>query len=133
MRYELPTGKKVNIPDNEIDLFMKNHKMTKDEAIHLWLCDNDYEEDETEKELTAKAKTIRIDHDAHKLKTADSEKKKRTVKISDEKVAFFTDLKDYLSDMGYEFEVKTENKLIEVTIGEKTFKLDLIEKRKPKK
>jgi hypothetical protein len=64
-------------------------------------------------------------------------RKPKTVKVSDEKKALFDSiLKNLDRCVGVEPEnvsVLTENKLIEVKIGAKTFKIDLVECRKPKK
>ena len=64
-------------------------------------------------------------------------RKPKTVKVSDEKKALFDSILENLDRcVGVESEnvsVLTENKLIEVKIGAKTFKIDLIECRKPKK
>jgi hypothetical protein len=63
-------------------------------------------------------------------------RKPKTVKVSDEKKALFDSILENLDRcVGVEHEnvsVLTENKLIEVKIGAKTFKIDLIECRKPK-
>lgn len=62
------------------------------------------------------------------------EKKPRTVKISDEKKELFnTILQNLNRAIGVENEnitVLKENKLIQVKIGEKIFKIDIIEQRK---
>jgi len=64
-------------------------------------------------------------------------RKPKTVKISNEKKALFDSIFTNLNRCeGVEPEsitVLTENKLIEVKIGDKTFKIDIIECRKPKK
>ena len=64
-------------------------------------------------------------------------RKPKTVKVSDEKKMLFDSIFVNLDRCeGIEPEsitVLTENKLIEVKIGGKTFKIDLIECRKPKK
>ena len=65
------------------------------------------------------------------------DRKPKTVKVSNEKKALFESIYANLDRCeGVEPEnvkVLTENKLIEVKIGDKTFKIDLIECRKPKK
>lgn len=59
--------------------------------------------------------------------------KPRTVVVSDEKVALFDLLWEGLSNFyGENAEIVKNNKLISVKIGEKTFKIDIIEQRKPK-
>jgi len=75
-----------------------------------------------------------VSMDAHAAApTLEKDKRKRTVKVSDEKAQIFTSIKAFLSENYENVEVLKENKLIEVKIGEKTFKIDLIEGRKPKK
>ena len=51
MRYTLPNGKNVNIPDEEIKKSMKALDLTKEDAIQMWLEDNDYEVNEELEEL----------------------------------------------------------------------------------
>lgn len=65
-------------------------------------------------------------------KATPAEKKKRTVKISDEKVELFTLLWEAVSAKYEGAEITKENKNISVTINEKTFKVDLIEQRAKK-
>lgn len=64
-------------------------------------------------------------------------RKPKTVKVSDEKKALFESIFINLDKCdGVEPEsitVLTENKLIEVKIGDKTFKINISECRKPKK
>lgn len=136
MRYKLENGKSVNISDKELEKIMKNLEVDKDEAIQIWLEDNDYEVNEEQVALDEKAKKVKIQHEA----TADKEKKDKkphTVKTSDEKKELFSSILENLTRcIGVEKEnitVLKDNKLIEVKIGEKIFKVDLIEQRPPKK
>lgn len=64
----------------------------------------------------------------------DKPKKPKTVKISDEKKELFSEILSDLEDV-YKQNVKVlkENKLIQVKMGEKIFKIDIIEQRPPKK
>lgn len=134
MKYELENGKVVNIPDKEIEHLMKSLELTQADAIDLWLEDNDYQENEEQNELDAKAKKVKIDHQASAIdKTQAKEKKPRVVKISDEKQKLFNEIYHNLVEIyGGQVEIVKENKLLTVKINEKTFKLDLIEQR-PKK
>ena len=134
MRYTLPNGKNVNIPDEEIKKSMKALDLTKEDAIQMWLEDNDYEVNEEQAELDAKAKKIKIDHGASAMdKTKSKEKKPRPKVASDEKKELFDEIFSNLQDIYKEnARIEKENKLILVKIGEKTFKIDLIEQR-PKK
>lgn len=138
MRYNL-NGKNINIPDAEIQKSMKVLEISKEEAIQIWLEDEGYLDNEEQMELEKKAKENRITatiHDAgNKAKRKQS--KPKTVKVSDEKQALFAEIHEklceYCDEINGTCEVLKENKLISVKIGEKTFKIDLIEQRPPKK
>lgn len=138
MRYNF-NGKNVNIPDAEIEKSMKILGMSKEEAIEMWLEDEGYLDNEEQAELEQKAKENKITATIHGASATEKKKqsKPKVVKVSDEKVRLFKELsaviKEYCVDEGGECEILKENKLIQVKIGEKTFKIDLIEQRKPKK
>lgn len=135
MKYTLKNGKSVNIPDKEIEKSMKALDLTKEEAIEMWLEDNDYEINEEQVALDEKAKKVKINHGASAIdKSEQKEKKPRVVKISDEKQALFSEILSNLEDVyPNSVEVVKENKLLTVKIGGKTFKIDIIEQRPPKK
>ena len=134
MKYTLPNGKNVNIPDKEIEKNMKLLEISREEAIEMWLEDEGYLDNEEQNELDEKAKKVKIDHGASAIdKTEKREKKPREIKVSDEKQALFGEIVEKLAENGRNYEILKENKLICVKIGEKTFKIDLIEQRQPKK
>jgi hypothetical protein len=134
MKYTLENGKVVNIPDKDIENYMKSLELSKDEAIDLWLEDNDYQVNEELEELDAKAKKVKINHQASAIdKTEKKDRKPRTVKISDEKQKLFDEIYHNLVEIyGGTVEIVKENKLMTVKVGEKTFKIDLIEQRAKK-
>ena len=134
MKYQLKNGKSVNIPDKEIEKSMKALELTKEEAIQMWLEDNDYEVNEEQEELDNKAKKVKIQHGASAIdKSEQKEKKPRVVKISDEKQALFSEILSNLEDVyPNSVEIVKENKLLTVKVGTKTFKIDIIEQRPPK-
>lgn len=132
MKYNL-NGKSINIPDEEIKKSMKILEISKEDAIQMWLEDEGYLDNEEQNSLEKKAKENKITATIHK---AGNDKKRtstpKVVKVSDEKVALFNEIRSNLEDV-YDFvEVLKENKLIQVKINEKIFKIDLIEQRKPK-
>lgn len=134
MKYTLKSGKVVNIPDKEIEKSMKALDLSKEDAIQMWLEDNDYEINEEQAELDSKAKKVKIQHGASAVDKSTKEKKERKVIVSDEKQALFSDIYQNLVDIyGESVEIVKENKLLTVKIGAKTFKIDLIEQRPPKK
>ena len=134
MKYTLPNGKNVNIPDSEIENSMKKLELTREEAIEMWLEDEGYLDNEEQIELNDKAKKVKIDHGASAIdKTEKKEKKPREIKVSDEKQALFSEILSNLQDVYQNsVEIVKENKLLTVKIGEKTFKIDIIETRQKK-
>ena len=133
MTYNL-NGKNINIPNAEIEKSMKLLELTKEEAIEMWLEDEGYLDNEEQLELEQKAKENKITATIHR---AGGEKKKatkpKTVKVSDEKVKLFNEILENLYKFNENVEILKENKLIQVEINGKVFKIDLIEQRKPKK
>lgn len=134
MRYTLENGKTINIPDNEIQKHMKTFDISEQEAIDLYLEDEGYLDNEELDELDEKAKKVKIKHEASATTKEKKEKKPRTVKISDEKQELFDNIYHFLvENYGGSVDILKENKLLTLKIGEKTFKVDLIEQRPPKK
>lgn len=105
------------------------------EAIDLWLDDNGYEINEIAQELDKKASKVHIERDIVQ-KSTKKERKKPEIKVSDEKKWLFDSILTNLTRCnGVEQEnitVLNENKLISVKIGDKTFKIDIIQCRPPK-
>ena len=134
MKYTLDNGKVVTIPDKDIDNYMKSLELSREDAIDLWLEDNDYQENEEQNELDEKAKKVKINHCASTMdKPQAKEKKPRTIKTSDEKQKLFDEIYHSLVEIyGGKVEIVKENKLLTVQIAEKVFKIDLIEQRPPK-
>ena len=75
MKYEY-NGKTLNIPDDFIQNAMKNLSIDEDEAIQLWLEDNDYEVNEEQMALDAKAKANVKVANIVKARAAEPSKKK---------------------------------------------------------
>lgn len=136
MKYKLNDGREINIPDDELANSMEKLELTKDEAIQLYLEDNDYEINAEQQELDEKAKKVKVNHDAKSTKARKKSDKPRTVKVSDTKKDIFQNLQSFLTDycanLNGNLEILKENKLFELTIGDKKFKVDLIEERAKK-
>ena len=128
-------GKSVNIPDKEIESYMKSLDLTKEQAIEMWLDDEGYTDNEEQLELEKKAKESGIMRDIHGASAMDKAKKTapKTVKVSEEKQRLFNDICCRLDDLVDDLTVLKENKLIQVVINGKIFKIDLIEQRNKKK
>jgi hypothetical protein len=100
----------------------------------MWLEDEGYLENEEQENLCKLAKANKITATIHKASEGKKRQSKpRTVKISDEKQKLFNEILENLYKYNENVEVLKENKLIQVKIGEKVFKIDLIEQRQPKK
>lgn len=125
-------GRTINIPDAELEKIAKGLDVSPEEALEIWLEDNEYEINEEQEALHQVAKQVKIDHGA-RADAPQKDKRERTVKISDEKQAFFSSLRDFLTENYENVTVLKENKLFEVKIGDKIFKLDLIQQREKKK
>jgi hypothetical protein len=110
---------------------MKVLKLSKDEAIQMWLEDEGYIVNETVEELTAKAKVNKINHEAKSDKPRKPVKRERKPDIEKEKI--ITILAETLEKEGFSVEIANKSKLIEFNIGENHYKLDLIKRRPPKK
>jgi len=135
MRYILKNGKAVNIPDAEIRANMEVLEIPREEAIQMWLEDNEYEVNEEQTALNEKASKVKINLNVRSSEPGKTTKE-RTVKVSDEKKTLFESILANIDRCeGVEREnvtVLKENKLIEVRMGDKIFKIDLIEQRKKK-
>jgi hypothetical protein len=131
LRYDFD-GKIIIIPDKELDKLMSSLELTRQDAIDLWLSDNGYEDNEEQEELDEKASKVKILKDISQKKSK-KERKPVVKTVSDEKKALFNEISGFLKRVyGINTEIVTENKLITVRIGDKTFKIDVIEQRKPK-
>lgn len=132
MRYTFE-GKTVTIPDAELEKSMKLLNISKDEAIQMWLEDNDYCENEEVEILTAKAKENKaVQHGAVNVnKSRATTKRERKPDIEKEEIILR--LADFLEAIGTSVKITNKSKLIEFEIGENHYKLDLIKQRPPKK
>ena len=137
MKYEY-NGKTLNIPDDFIQNAMKNLSIDEDEAIQLWLEDNDYEVNEEQMALDAKAKANVKVANIVKARAAELSKKKtqreRVKKEDPTKEGVIAALAKALPELANAENVTIVNagKLITFTIGEDTYKLDLVRQRKAK-
>lgn len=133
--YKLASGKVVNIPTAEINRNMALLKISRDEAIDLWLYDNDYTDNEEADALTAKAKENRITATIHQAKAEYKQKTQRERVVKEDKVKedIIQAVADMLPTLNAEnVVIEKKGKLITFTVGEDKFKFDLIRQRPPK-
>lgn len=133
--YEL-NGKKIKIPNEDIERSMKNWGISKEEAIQMWLEDEEYLENEEQEALCQKAKENRITATIHEATAKDPKaktQKERTRREDPTKEMIIAEIAKILPDFAENVKVENIGKLITFTIGEDSYKLDLIKQRKAKK
>lgn len=132
MQYTLDSGRVITIGDNDIRNLMDACGCSKEEAINIWLTDHDFIVNQEQEKLDKSAKSAKIAGVRDKKRTKTSQKP-REIKVSAEKRKLFSEIWSDLEDV-YRNSVKVlkENKLLEVKINGKTFKVDIIEQRPSK-
>ncbi len=138
MKYTLPTGRVITIPDDELSKLQNKLKISKEEAIHTYLVDNDYESDEIVEELTKKAKENHITGSIHKAKAENKEKKPRKArekKIDEVKRTIIAQISqclvEYFAETGT-VEITNPEKYIELSFGDENYTINLVKHRKGK-
>lgn len=124
-------GKTVKIPMPDIVNYMQKLELTQDEAIELWLADNDYMDNEEVDRLSQQAKDNKTN-----LRADTGERKKREVtkKENPTKEGIIKEVAATLEKIGaVNIKITNISKLIEFEMDGNNFKLDLVQKRQPKK
>lgn len=124
-------GKAVKIPMSDIVNYMQKLELTQDEAIELWLTDNDYLDNEEVDRLSQQAKDNKTN-----LRADTGERKKREVtkKENPTKEGIIKEVAATLEKIGaVNIKITNISKLIEFEMDGNNFKLDLVQKRQPKK
>lgn len=135
MIYTLTTGRNVRIPDEEINKFIANHGITKDEAIQMWLEDEGYLENEEQEALCQKAKENRITATIHEASAKDPKKKTQRERVKKEdptKEMIIAEIAKMLPQFAENVKIENAGKLITFSIGADNFKIDLIRTRNKK-
>ena len=129
MMYVLESGKKVNIPDKEIDNYVDKLGISQMEAIEMWLCDNDYATNDEQEKLIEKTKGQR-----HYEKSDNPRKKTtRERKVDEEKKQIIADIKVLLEGLGANIQNIKNEAEISFLFGTNDYTIKLIKHRPPKK
>ena len=132
MKYKLKNGKEINIPEDEITNNMKGLDLTREEAIEVWLEDNEYEVNEEQEALNTKAKSVKINHGA----IAETRKEKKPVerKEDTEKEQLINTIWQAVAALEdvHNVQIVNKGKLITFEKQGETYKIDLIRQRKKK-
>lgn len=138
MKYELPNGKSINIPDKDLERLQKTLNLSLPEAVQTWLVDEEYITDDTVEELSEKAKKNRITATVHQAKAENNQKKER--KPREKKAnplkkqiisAIFTGLCNNLDENAV-IDVENDEKYIHLSVNGLEFTINLVQHR-PKK
>jgi hypothetical protein len=129
MNYTLSNGKTVKIPDTDIDKEVKHLEISKDEAIQMWLEDNDYLENEIVVELTKKAKANR------RYEKSDAPRKKtvKERKVDHEKGGLLTAIKTAVETFGGVVSSVKNEAEFSFTFNGNSYTVKLVKHRPPKK
>ena len=125
-------GKAVRINEQEVEKIATGLDISKQEAIQVWLEDNEYIENAEQVRLDTKAKSNRITATIHQAKAINTKKTQRERVLKDDptKENLIKCIKAALEEKGCEkVEIVNKTKLISFTLGGETFKLDLIRQR----
>ena len=109
-------------------------EIDEEEAILTWLEDEEYLTNDEQDELTEQAKenkSVKI-IDAKADKPEKKTQKERTRKENPTKEMVIAKIAEILPEFAENVVVENKGKLITFTIGEDEFKIDLVQKRKPK-
>lgn len=134
--YTLESGRTVRVPNEAIAKNMALLKISKQEAVDLWLYDEGYIDNEYADALTAKAKENKVTGTVHKAKSTEYKQKtqrERVVKEDKVKEDIIQAVADMLPNLNAEnVVIEKKGKLITFTVGTDKFKFDLIRQRPPK-
>lgn len=131
--YKIADGRVVNVPNAEVAKLQAQLKLSRSEAVELWLFDHDYIENAEEQELTAKAKENRVQHKAKSTEPKQKTQRERVIKEDKVKEAIIQAVADMLPTLdATNVVIEKKGKLITFEVGEDKFKFDLIRQRPPK-
>ena len=122
----------ARIPETEIAKQMKLLDISREEAIDLWLEDNDYQTNDEVEALTKKAKVNGVTPaSCVKARSATTKTQRERVKKDDPtKEGIIKTLAECLGDIATNVTVVDNRKVITFNVGDDLFKLDLSRTRK---
>lgn len=128
----LANDKKVKVAKSYIDKNMKNLELDLEETLLNFLEDNGYVINEEQEELDKKARGV-IKTIATKETPKKKTQKERVQKDNPTKELIIQTVVNALQTLGVDnLNVENKAKLVTFTLDNKDFKIDLVEKRKPK-
>ena len=128
MKYDF-NGKILNIPDKELKNSMEALGISKEEAIQMWLDDNDYTTNETVEELTEKSKkNIKRYEQSDKKRKASTKERK----VDEEKKRFLNGFRIFVEGLGAVVTSTKNEAEFSFSFGENAYTVKLVKHRPPK-
>ena len=130
----LDDGRVVKVAAKYIERMVDKLEIDEEEAILTWLEDEEYLTNDEQEELTEQAKenkSVKI-IDAKADKPEKKTQKERTRKENPTKEMVIAKIAEMLPEFAENVVIENKGKLITFTIGGDEFKIDLVQKRKPK-
>ena len=130
----MENGKKYFMEVAKVDSLQKQLKISEFEAIEMWLEDNGYLVNEEQNALDMKAKGNKVKLATSTEKPKAKTQKERVVKSNPDKEYIVGVIAEFLEEIVGKDNVNIENKAKLITFDYKgaSYKLDLVQKRKPK-
>ena len=130
----LDNGKVVKASTVYLENMVKNLDIDMEEAVLTWLEDEEYLINEEQEELVEKTKgagKVKLVGD-RKERPAKKTQKERVVKANPTKEKVISEIAKVLPNFATDINIENKGKIITFKIGDNDYKIDLIEKRKPK-
>lgn len=129
MMYSM-NGKKLNVPEQELTTLMTNLKITRMEALQVWLEDNGHLFNEEQEELEKKGNAIKIERGVQKKRTNFV----RERKTNENKVAIMGAIEKALNALEgvQELKITKVEKEVSFELNGESYSVSLVCHRKPK-
>ena len=131
----LDNGKEVKASTAYLENMVKNLGIDMEEAVLTWLEDEEYLINEEQEELTKQTKGTRVGSIVgakDEKKVTKKTQKERVQKENPTKEMIIAEIAKILPNFAENIKIENKGKLITFNIGEDAFKIDLVQKRKPK-
>ena len=128
----LEDGREVKASTKYLENMVKNLGIDMEEAVLTWLEDEEYLINEEQEELNKATKGTRVGSVVGAKAKKQKTQKERAKKENPTKEMIIAEIAKVLPNFAENIVVENAGKLITFSIGEDEFKLDLVQRRKPK-
>ena len=128
----LEDGREVKASTKYLENMVKNLGIDMEEAVLTWLEDEEYLINEEQEELNKASKGTRVGSVVGAKAKKQKTQKERAKKENPTKEMIIAEIAKVLPNFAENIVVENAGKLITFSIGEDEFKLDLVQRRKPK-